>query len=34
MRDYTRHSRAARELAEEFFDSSKVLITLLEKLSA
>ena len=32
--DYARHSRAARALAEEFFDSDKVLTTLLEKLSA
>jgi hypothetical protein len=30
--DYERHSRAARELAEEYFDSNKVLTRLLEKL--
>jgi len=33
-KDYSKHSRAARELAEEFFDSDKVLTALLEKLSA
>ncbi len=33
-KDYARHSRAARELAEEFFDSDKVLAALLEKLGA
>jgi len=32
--DYLRHARAARELAEENFDSDKVLTALLEKLSA
>jgi hypothetical protein len=32
--DYSRHARAARELAEEFFDSDKVLSALLDKLSA
>jgi hypothetical protein len=32
--DYSRHARAARELAEEFFDSNKVLTALLDKLSA
>ena len=32
--DYLRHARAARELAEEQFDSDKVLTALLEKLSA
>ena len=31
-RNYDRHSRAARELAEEYFDSSKVLRRLLERL--
>jgi len=30
--DYERHSRAAREIAEEYFDSDKVLARLLEKL--
>ncbi len=30
--DYHRHSRAAREIAEEFFDSRKVLGRLLERL--
>jgi len=30
--DYARHARAARELAEEFFDSDKVLTQLLVKL--
>jgi hypothetical protein len=30
-RDYSRHSRAARELAEEYFDSDKVLTRLLGK---
>jgi hypothetical protein len=29
--DYPRHARAAREVAEEFFDSSKVLRALLDK---
>jgi hypothetical protein len=29
MRDYPRHARAARALAEEFFDSDKVLGRLL-----
>jgi glycosyltransferase involved in cell wall biosynthesis len=28
--DYERHSRAARELAEEYFDSDKVLLRLTE----
>jgi hypothetical protein len=32
--DYLRHARAAREIAEEFFDSDKVLTALLDKLSA
>jgi hypothetical protein len=32
--DYSRHARAARDLAEELFDSDKVLTTLLDKLSA
>jgi len=32
--DYRRHCRRARELAEEFFDSDKVLRNLLDKLSA
>ena len=32
--DYSKHSRAARGIAEELFDSDKVLTTLLEKLSA
>ncbi len=31
-RDYARHSSAARRLAEEYFDSSKVLSTLTERL--
>jgi glycosyltransferase involved in cell wall biosynthesis len=31
-RDYARHSRAARALAEAYFDSDKVLSQLLEKL--
>jgi hypothetical protein len=31
-RDYTRHARAARELAEEYFDSDKVLTRLLGKI--
>ncbi|MGH2684886.1 MAG: glycosyltransferase family protein [Actinomycetota bacterium] len=31
-RDYARHSRAAREIAEVFFDSTKVLSRLLERL--
>jgi hypothetical protein len=30
MADYERHARAARRIAEEFFDSSKVLGKLLE----
>jgi hypothetical protein len=30
--DYARHSRAARNIAEEFFDSDKVLSRLLNKL--
>jgi hypothetical protein len=30
--DYSRHARAARELAQEFFDSDKVLTALLDKL--
>ena len=30
--DYAAHSRAAREIAEEHFDSDKVLTRLLEKL--
>jgi hypothetical protein len=33
-RDYRQHARAARELAEEFFDSNKVLPNLLERLGA
>jgi hypothetical protein len=32
--DYERHSRAARELAAEFFDSDKVLARLVEKVGA
>jgi hypothetical protein len=32
LSDYSRHSRAARNLAEEFFDSDKVLSLLLQKL--
>ena len=32
LSNYSRHSRTARELAEEFFDSDKVLLQLLEKL--
>jgi hypothetical protein len=31
-RDYARHSRAARAIAEEYFDSDKVLARLLDKL--
>ena len=31
-RNYARHSRAARELAEEYFDASRVLAHLLERL--
>jgi hypothetical protein len=31
-RDYRRHARAARALAEECFDSSKVLLSLTRKL--
>jgi hypothetical protein len=31
-RDYGRHARAARALAEEYFDSDKVLKRLLSKL--
>jgi hypothetical protein len=31
-RDYTRHARAARRLAEDYFDSSKVLSSLVRKL--
>jgi hypothetical protein len=30
-RDYERHSRAAREIAEEYFDSAKVLNSLLDR---
>jgi hypothetical protein len=30
--DYTRHARAARRLAEDYFDSSKVLSSLVQKL--
>ena len=33
-RDYPRHSRAARALAEEFFDSDKVLVRLLQHIGA
>jgi hypothetical protein len=33
-RDYPRHSAAARELAEEYFDSDKVLARLLEAVAA
>ena len=29
--DYTRHSRAAREIAREFFEAEKVLRSLLER---
>jgi glycosyltransferase involved in cell wall biosynthesis len=32
--DYAAHSRAAREIAEEFFDSDKVLTQLLETVEA
>jgi hypothetical protein len=32
--DYSRHARAAREIAEEFFDSDKVLARLLESIGA
>jgi hypothetical protein len=32
--NYSRHARAAREIAEELFDSDKVLTALLDKLSA
>ena len=32
LRDYPRHSRAARQIAEEYFDSDKVLSRLLTKL--
>jgi hypothetical protein len=32
-RDYARHTRAARDLAENYFDSDKVLSALLSKLS-
>jgi hypothetical protein len=32
--DYIRHARAARGLAEEFFDSDKVLVRLLERIGA
>ena len=32
-RDYAQHSRAARAIAEEYFDSDKVLTDLLTKLS-
>lgn len=31
-RDYTRHSRAARQVAEEFFDARKVVARLLEQI--
>ena len=31
-RDYTRHARAARRLAEDYFDSSRVLSSLVQKL--
>jgi hypothetical protein len=31
-RDYTRHARAARRLAEEYFDSSKILTSLVRRL--
>jgi hypothetical protein len=31
-RDYARHCRAARAIAEEYFDSDKVLADLLRKL--
>jgi hypothetical protein len=30
-RDYARHRKAARELAERYFDSGKVLARLLDK---
>jgi hypothetical protein len=30
--DYSRHARAARAMAEEYFDSDKVLTRLLEQL--
>ena len=30
--DYSRHARAARDLAEEFFDSNKILTTIIEKI--
>ena len=33
-RDYPRHARAARELAQEYFDSDKVLTRMLEKVAA
>ncbi len=33
-RNYERHSRAARALAEEYFDSDKVLTRLLENVAA
>ena len=33
-RNYSRHARAARQIAEELFDSDKVLTALLDKLSA
>jgi hypothetical protein len=33
-RDYRRHARAARALAEEYFDSDKVLSRLLEQVGA
>jgi hypothetical protein len=32
LRDYPRHTRAARGLAETYFDSDKVLTRLLERL--
>jgi hypothetical protein len=32
--DYARHARAARDIAEEYFDSRKVLSTLLERVGA
>jgi hypothetical protein len=32
--DYRRQARAARELAEEYFDSDKVLTRLLEQVGA
>ena len=31
--DYGRHCRAAREIAQEYFDSDKVLTRLLEKVT-